>query len=121
MDFWSRKHGIKMPIILAIIFVDANIFLGYNEYIIMEPFNTNDTEVGGVVIMEKEYRSEDICYLIVKVLEFCKETWDVSFEEFISLIEKHNIPEILWEGYDSFKLDTVEVIAEELSLLVRSS
>ena len=71
--------------------------------------------------MEKEYRTEDICYLIVKVLEFCKEAWGVSLEDFIDLIEKHNIPKILWEGYDSFKLDTVEVIAEEMTLLVRSS
>ena len=71
--------------------------------------------------MEKEYQAEDICYLIVKVLEFCKEAWDVSFEDFIALIDKHNIPEILWEGYDSFKLDTVEVIAEELSLLVKGN
>ena len=78
-------------------------------------------KVGGAVFMEKEYRTEDICYLIVKVLEFCKEAWGVSLEDFIDLIEKHNIPKILWEGYDSFKLDTVEVIAEELTLLVRSS
>ena len=71
--------------------------------------------------MEREYRTEDICYLIVKVLEYCKETWNVSFDDFIDLIDKHNIPRILWEGYDSFKLDTVEVIAEELTLLVRGS